>query len=237
MSPCESSWTATIQLDDHLVLFKMDTGAEVTAISEREFQSLQLKQLEKPNRLLLGPTCQCQPINVIGQFRGTLSHKEKATQETIFVIRGLKTNLLGLPAIKSLQLVQRIDVMEESKRDIERRFPKVFSGLGNMGDPYEIKLKEGARPYALYTPRNVSIPYRAQVGRELDRMQQMGVIERVEEPTQWCAGMVVVPRKSGEVRICVDMKPLNESVLREVYPIPTVEETLAQLHVGSISIQ
>ena len=199
-SPWESSWTATIQLDDHLVLFKMDTGAEVTAISEREFQSLQLKQLEKPNKLLLGLTCQA--LNVIGQFRGTLSHKEKATQETIFVIRALKTNLLGLPAIKSLQLVQRIDVLEESTRDIERRFPKVFSGLGNLGDPYEIKLKEGARPYALYTPRNVSIPYRAQVGRELDRMQQMGVIERVEEPTQWCAGMVVVPKKSGEVRMC-----------------------------------
>ena len=124
--------------------------------------------------------------------------------------------------------------MEESTRDIERRFPKVFSGLGNLCDPYEIKLKEGARPYALYTPRNVSIPYRAQVGRELDRMQQMGVIERVEEPTQWCAGMVVVPKKSGEVRIWVDMKPLNESVLREVYPIPTVEETLAQLSGASV---
>ena len=149
LSPWESSWTATIQLDDDLVLFKMDTGAEVTAISEREFQSLQLKKLEKPNKLLLGPNCQ--PLNVIGQFRGTLSHKEKATQETIFVIRGLKTNLLGLPAIKSLQLVQRIDVMEESTRDIERRLPQVFSGLGNLGDPYEIKLKEGARPYILCT--------------------------------------------------------------------------------------
>ena len=124
--------------------------------------------------------------------------------------------------------------MEESTRDIERTFPKVFSGLGNLGDPYEIKLKEGARPYTLYTPRNVSIPYRAQVGRELDRMQQMGVIERVKEPTQWCAGVVVVPKKSGEVRICVDMKPLNESVLREVYPIPTVEETLAQLSGASV---
>ena len=55
LSPCESSWTDTIQLDDHLVLFKMDTGAEVTAISERDFQSSELKQLEKPNRLVLGP--------------------------------------------------------------------------------------------------------------------------------------------------------------------------------------
>ena len=41
--------------------------------------------------------------------------------------------------------------------------------------------------------------------------------------------MVVVPKKSGAVRICVDLKPLNANVLREVHPLPTVDETLAQL--------
>ena len=60
-------------------------------------------------------------------------------------------------------------------------------------------------------------------------MESMGVISKVDEPTPWCAGMVVVPKKSGKVRICVDLKPLNESVLREVHPLPKVDETLAQL--------
>ena len=46
----------------------------------------------------------------------------------------------------------------------------------------------------------------------------MGVISKVSEPTCWCAGMVVVKKKSGSVRICVDLKPLNENVLREVHP-------------------
>ena len=41
--------------------------------------------------------------------------------------------------------------------------------------------------------------------------------------------MVVVPKKTGAVRICVNLKPLNESVLREVHPIPRVNEALAQL--------
>ena len=41
--------------------------------------------------------------------------------------------------------------------------------------------------------------------------------------------MVVVRKKTGAVRICVDMKPLNETVLREIYPIPKVDDTLAQL--------
>ena len=60
-------------------------------------------------------------------------------------------------------------------------------------------------------------------------MEKMGVISKVNEPTQWCAGMVVVPEKSGEVRICICLKALNNNVPREVHPIPKVDETLAQL--------
>ena len=40
---------------------------------------------------------------------------------------------------------------------------------------------------------------------------------------------MVVPKKSGDVRICVDLKALNDNVLRQVHPIPKVDETLAQL--------
>ena len=60
-------------------------------------------------------------------------------------------------------------------------------------------------------------------------MESLGVISPVEEPTPWCAAMVVVPKDSGAVRICVDLKPLNERVLREVHPMPKVDTTLALL--------
>ena len=60
-------------------------------------------------------------------------------------------------------------------------------------------------------------------------MELLGVISKVDSPTPWCAGMVVVQKKSGAVRICVDFRPLNESVLCKVHPLPTVEETLGQL--------
>lgn len=41
--------------------------------------------------------------------------------------------------------------------------------------------------------------------------------------------MVVVPMKSGAIRICVDLKPLNQGVFRGVHPLPKVDNTLAQL--------
>ena len=57
-------------------------------------------------------------------------------------------------------------------------------------------------------------------------MVKLGVITRVTEPTEWCAGMVVVPKENRKVRICVD---LNKSVCRETHPLPAVEQSLAQL--------
>lgn len=46
-------------------------------------------------------------------------------------------------------------------------------------------------------------------------MESVGVISPVDTPTPWCAGMVVVPKTSGNIHICVDLKPLNVSVLRD----------------------
>ena len=86
----------------------------------------------------------------------------------------------------------------------------------------------------MFTPRNVAIPLREQVPNELERMELLKVVSKVTQPTEWCAGTVVVPKRSGEVRICVDLKPLNECVLRKVYPIPKVDQTLAQLSGASV---
>ena len=65
-------------------------------------------------------------------------------------------------------------------------------------------------------------------------MENLGVISKIDQPTPWCAGMVVVPKKSGKVCICIDLKPLNSSVLREIHPLPAVDETLAQLSGAAI---
>ena len=110
-----------------------------------------------------------------------------------------------------------------------REISVLFQELGSFGDDYTITLKEGATPYALVTPRHIPIPLRTKVKDELDRMESLNVISKVEEPSPWCAGMVVVPKKTGAIRICVDLKPLNENVQHKVHPLPSVDDTLAQL--------
>ena len=204
-NPC---WRVSIRVGDKWTSFKLDTGAQVTAITQQTYDALGRPQLRKPSKILYGPARQT--LGVIGQFSVTLSHGHKSSKQKVFVVRNLRNNLLGLPAITALHLACRIDeTLARDPYELRRRYPNVFKGLGSLGDQYTIRLKDSATPYSLYTPRNVALPLRGKVQEELDRMEKLGVISKSKEPTPWCAGMVVVPEKTGEVRICVDLKPLN----------------------------
>ena len=217
----------TVRLCGQETAFKLDTGAEVTAISLVTFKTLRRQNLSAPKKVLYGPSHSS--LEVAGQFEGRLSHKSKSSLQTVYVVKGLKTNLLGLPAITALNLATRMDTTVTELPSIPEKFPSLFQGLGCFGEEYKIKLKTDAKPYALFSPRNIPLPLRTKVKQELERIESMGVISKVDDPTPWCAGMVVVPKKNGAVRICVDLKPLNVSVLREIHPLPKVDETLAQL--------
>ena len=162
--------------------------------------------------------------------------EQHSAKTDVYVVRGLQSNLLGLPPIVLLELVKwvcatGVEPEPDEGADIKACFPKVLNGLGTMGEEYTIKLQEGAKPHAIYTPRNVPLPLRDKAEKELQRMEELGVIEKVTEPTPWVVGMVATtpkPKPDG-VRICVDLRHQNESVLREVYPIPKVDDVLAQM--------
>ena len=55
-------------------------------------------------------------------------------------------------------------------------------------------------------------------------MERIGIISRVEQATPWCAGMVIVPKPDGRIRICVDLTKLNQAVCRKKHILPSVEQ-------------
>ena len=103
-----------------------------------------------------------------------------------------------------------------------------MAGLGRLKDNYTIKLRKDAQPFSLTTPRRIALPL-PKVKAKLQRMEHLGVISKVKEPTEWCAVMAVVPKANGKIRICAGLTKLNESVCREHHILPSVEKTLAQI--------
>ena len=149
-------------------------------------------------------------------------------EEEIYVVQGLETALVGRPAIEAMGLISRVNTVKGYKEYVER-YPDLFQGLGSMEGAYHIKLQLDAEPFALSTPRRIALPLLPKVKQELERMEKMGVISKVNGPTDWCVGMVVVPKAAGSVRICVDLTRLNRSVCRERHILPAVDHILAQL--------
>ena len=76
-----------------------------------------------------------------------------------------------------------MSVLYRRSEDIPNKYPALFTGLGTLEGEYHIQLKEDATPFALTAPRRVALPLLPKVKQELERMEALGVISKIHEPT------------------------------------------------------
>nr|XP_050038398.1 uncharacterized protein K02A2.6-like [Dermacentor andersoni] len=211
-----------VTVDDCTAQFKVDSGAEVSAVPS-DFPTLPAK-LDQVDTLLTGPGGQ--PLRVLGSYVARLQWQGKTSCQRLYVIQSLTVPLLGLPALQALRVVRFLDQLKTSKATLHA---ELFNGLGTLKDEYNIRLKPVAVPFSLSVPRRIPIPLLEIVCRELDKLESAGVIRRVDKPTPRCSGLVVVRKGDGSYRLCVDLTQLNKVVLRERHILPTVEQVLGLL--------
>ena len=97
------------------------------------------------------------------------------------MVDDLSKCLLGQPAVYALGMVSNIGGITDVTQKTTQQFPTLFEGLGK--GEYTIQLQDNAQPHALTTPRRVPIPLMPAVKEELSRMEKLGVITKVSEPT------------------------------------------------------
>ena len=208
----------------HSTCFKLDTGAAVSVISDKE-PWLANQQLVKTQQVLKGPGGIL--LSVVGEFKATLEYRNRSLTESVYVLRNQPCSLLSRKACVDLGLIFHVDEVSNKPPDFVREFPRLFTGLGKLNTEYHITLEPDVRPVRLYTPRKIPHPLLQKVKTEVDSMLQQGVISPVTVPTDWCSGVVPVPKPNRRVRICVDLTPLNKAVKREIHPMSSVDENLA----------
>lgn len=183
-------------MNDIPIQFKIDTGAEVTAIPPKKFSKLKGITLTQAHKVLHGPAKYLLKVN--GQFTGKLSYKQFTTHNDIFVIDRLQQPLMGCPAVEALNLLSRIDIVSSSEKFVSL-YSNLFCGLGNFGVEYHIMLKQEAKPFTMSAAKRVALPLLPNVKAELARMEKLGVISKVDTPTEWCAGIIVVPKPNDDI--------------------------------------
>ena len=61
-------------------------------------------------------------------------------------------------------------------------------------------------------------------------MVGIDVIKKQEEATPWVSNVLCTPKPNGEIRICLNPKPLNKAVKRPHHYAPTMEDIVQKLH-------
>ena len=99
--------------------------------------------------------------------------------------------------------------------------------------PYHITLEPGAQPI-VHPPRSVPVHLRELYKQEIDKMLELGVITRVDTPTDW-ANSIVLSQSSddnGEIaklRVCLGPHDLNKWINRGPHYTKTINEVVTQL--------
>ncbi|GFR81610.1 Nfx1-type zinc finger-containing-like protein [Elysia marginata] len=146
------------------------------------------------------------------------------TQATFYVVQTPEKacNLLSATTSQELKIISFLNNVTISEN--------LFEGFGKIkGIKIKLYIDEKVQPVA---QKHRRIPYhiRKDTEAELKRLEEQDIIENVEGPTPWVSPIVVIPKKTGGVRLCVDMRRANEAIKRERHPMPTLEEVINELN-------
>ena len=128
---------------------------------------------------------------------------------------------LNGPDLKTVEKQKLMDLIWE--------FHGLFASEGNpLGRTTVAKhsIKTRGTPIREHLRR---IPHSLQdtVSAEIKKIMKQGVIRKSSSP--WSSPIVMIKKKDGSWRICVDFRKLNEVTFMDAYPLPRIDETLEAL--------
>ena len=111
----------------------------------------------------------------------------------------------------------------KSTDDLMTEFPNRFTGIGKFPGEYKIWLCPDAYP-VIHAPRKCPIILCPKVKNHLAKMEALGVITHVDQPTDWALSITYVQEANGELHLCLDLHDLKRAIHCNYHKTPTVEE-------------
>ena len=220
----------------------IDSGSASNLISKDTLQELEYQML----KIELKPCTKRlyayggRELGVQGQFHSEVS-VSKANVAANFIVVDSGRCLLGYSTATDLGIL-RVDPMgtlgtgncntvdDTLLGELKAKYPSVFQGIGKLKD-YRLKLHiDPSVTPVVQKMRRVPFSIKDKVTTKVNELLEKDIIEKVEGPTVWVSPVVVAPKPSGDIRLCVDMRRANEAIIRERLPIPTIDEVLESLN-------
>ena len=228
-----------VKIMDTRIRIMADSGATVNILSKKDFDGLKEKpQLLKTN-VKVYPYMSSKPLNLCGKLRVSVASDHLSSEETFYVAEGSLGPILSWITSQKLNLIKAVSKVQQPPAslppgvpDFLKDFPRLLNGMGEYkGEPVRIHVDESVRPVA-QQHRRIPFHVRKQVEDKLRQLETKDIIERAEGPTSSVSPIVVVPKlsKPNEIRIFVDMRSLNQAIIRERHVIPTIDDVVSDLN-------
>ena len=233
-----------LKINNKKVKVKLDTGAEVNVMPLRVFEQITSKDVTMKTTATKLCEYGGANLPIVGKIDVKCEFHDAEEQAEFFIVKNDSKTLLSLRTCKSLGIIQMLhevksqeqhnekgdkndkkqsngekdsDVKQkvatikgksgkELKETIMQMYPTLFKGLGIMELEHHIKLN---------VPRKILMGLRDQFKKELDSMEETGVIRKVDEPTEWVNSLVVGEKPNADLRIRLDPRDLNKAIKRE----------------------
>ena len=91
----------------------------------------------------------------------------------------------------------------------------------------KMKIDTGTHQPIKQRPYKIAYSQRAEIEKQIDNMLASDIIRPSSSP--WASPLVIVPKKDGTKRMCVDFRKLNNITVKNSYPLPDIADILSSL--------
>lgn len=226
----------TLHINKTPIEVKVDTGAKCNVMSQTTFKRIAtniqpVEQENTPNLVAYGGS----KIETKGLVTLQCNLKGQRHSLPFFLVDQDVQPLLGFRACLDLGIVTmsphvHLVSMEKSTEQVLEEYKDLFTDeLGELPITYSMTIDPSVQPVVRPAHR-IPLAMQDRVKAELDRMETLGVITPVSEPTDWVSSMVVTHKKDKqEIRLCINPKDLNTALKRPHHPMRSVEEVASQM--------
>lgn len=222
----------------------IDSGCPHEILCETVLDSFHHKPTLRTTNIKLYPYMSKEPIPIIGKFKSRIMCDERTAISTVYVVKGTATSLMSRATAEALDILeikaagssvcnvqtnQYIQSLLEEHKDL-------FNGVGKLKD-FQVKLHVSPDIMPVAQPhRRVPYSLRDKIEKKIKELEDEGIIEEVTGPTPWVSPIVCVPkpRNPDEIRMCVDMRAVNEAIQRERHITPTITEIIADVNGSTV---
>ncbi|XP_029178535.1 uncharacterized protein K02A2.6-like [Nylanderia fulva] len=167
-----------------------------------------------------------------------LNNVELQVKEGVVKISKTAEAFSELPAVNRIDLgdeVNDVNIEHIMDRECKDEIREIISSykpekIRDVGIELNIVLKDETPVYQ--RARRLAVPEQRTLDEQIHRWLDEGIVQ--QSYSDYASPVVLVKKKNGATRVCVDYRKLNEKIIKTRYPLPIIEDQIDRLRGAKI---